>query len=194
MQDLAGALRGIVEVDDDLGRRPREIGVEITAEAEGAFGDVHPLGHPWVVRLDPVLLALPLPRVLLLAAAGTGLIEVTLPVETPEALHDLLFEHSGLTLDQATNVVDLTVDLLDVRLGVHPSADAGLASSGHALAHADRVLAGAATSTDDLAAALAEAAAVTVDVFDELGNPHDLAEHLGPLGMAETAALVATVA
>lgn len=191
MQDLATALRGIVDVDDDLDRRPSEIGVQVTAEVEPAFGDVHPSAHPWVVQLDPVLLALPLPRTLLLAAAGTGLIELVLPVEAPEALLDLLFERSGLTLDQATNIVDLTVDLLDEQLHVYPSLDAGLASSGYALAHADRILAGAGFEHPD---ALARAAALTIDTFDELGDAQELADHLGPLGLAETAALVETSA
>lgn len=188
MDELALALRGIADVDDDLGRRPDEIGVVVTAEAESAAGDVHPAGHRWVIQLDPVLLALPLPRTLILAAAGTKLIEVVLPDETPEALHDLLFERSGLTLDQATNVVDLTVDLLSEHLGVLESRDAGLASSGHALAHADRVLAGAAMEHPER---LARAADITVAVFDELAGNDELAPALGRLGLAETAALVA---
>lgn len=187
MDDLAQALRAIVDVDDDLGRRPAELGVHVTAESELAAGDVHPSGHPWVVQLDPVLLALPLPRTLLLAAAREALIEVALPEDTPEALRDLLYEHAGLTLDQATNVVDLTIDLLGERLGVYESRDAGLTSSGHALAHADRVLAGAAMDQPDR---LAAAATLTIAVFGELAGPHDLAAQLGPLGLAETAALI----
>ena len=187
MDDLTQALRGIAAVDDDLTRQPNAIGVEVTAPSEPAFGDVHPSDHPWVVQLDPVLLALPLPRTLLLAAAGTGLVELTLPRETPEALHDLLVGRSGLTAEDATRVVDLTVALLSDRLGVTEQLDAGLASSGTAFAHADRVLAGAAAERPD---ALASAAQITVNAFDGVTALPELAEGLGRLGFTETAALV----
>ena len=191
MENLAAALRTIADVDDDLGRRPEDLGVVVTAEAEFAGGDVHPAGHRWVIQLDPVLLALPLPRTLLLAAAWATLVDVVLPDETPEAFHDLLVRGSGLTEDHATSVVDLTVDLLSEHLGVAESRDAGLAASGHALAHADRILAGAAAEHPER---LARAVDVTILVFDELSGPDDLAPALGRLGLAETAALVAAAA
>lgn len=192
MDELAQALRGIVDADDDLGRTPAELGITVTSESEQAAGTVHGGSdeHGWIVQLDPVLLALPLPRTFLLAAASAGLIDVILPPEAPEAMGDLLFEQAGLTLDQATIVVDLTIGLLDEHLHVYASDDAGLASSGHALAHADRVIAGA---SDTNAIALATAVWLTIGTFEELDSAQELADHLGPIGLAETAALVAAV-
>lgn len=212
------ALRELAAVDDDLGRTLGELGhrpvvvterspVDAVAWVDGALGQARaaalpllPAGYRPVLALDHLVLAFPVSRTLVLAAAGSSLVDLLLPRPVPGALHALLFERSALTLDQVTNVVDLTVDLLAEHLGVHPQGGdgalpgdgahrpaAGVAGDGASLAAIDERLAAAARADPG---GLAEAAAVTVAVFDELLNVAALVDRLGALGLTATAGLI----
>lgn len=177
-------LEAIAALDDDLQRRPSDLGLTPTALDPGdPAGPLAPAGRQ-VVALEPLVLALPLTRTLAIAAAASELIELALPWETPAALQDLLAERSGLTLDQATSVVDLTLELLAGQLGVTPSRDAGLAEDSTALAQLDTALAAAA---DRDAARLLRAADVVASTFEELGTADAVASALADLGLGETA-------
>jgi hypothetical protein len=185
MPTLLNALRGIADVDADLGRTPADLGAHVATESEPHAGVVHGTRHE--VLLDPLLLALPLTRTFVMAAASTGLFTLRLPADAPAVLHELLIAGSDLTPDQATSVVDLTVDALEVHLGSRPDPLAGLAESGHALAALDLAVADA---VDDARPGLAAAVELVLEVTDGLTDTADLAEHLGRLGLTETAALV----
>ena len=189
METFEHALRTIAAVDGDLTRTPADLGAEIATQSESHAGVVHGTRHE--VLLDPLVLALPLPRAFVLAAASTGLLEARLPADTPGQLHELLVGHSGLSSDQATTVVDLIVDALEQHLGVRPDPHAGLTEGGHALAALDLAIADA---VDDARPGLTATVALVLGAHRELTGPADLAEQLGRLGLAETAALVATTA
>lgn len=185
LSDVADDLRGIAEIDDDLGRRPLELGIEpVPVEAGDPVGPVAPGGRQ-VVALQPLVLALPLTRSLAITAGAVDLIDLVLPWETPEALHDLLFDRAELSLDEATGVVDLTVDLLSERLGVLPDRDAGLADDSTALAQLDGAIAAAVDAGGS--AALLRAADVIAGIFDELDSADEVAGALADLGLGETA-------
>lgn len=186
MGSIAEALRGLAAVDADLARTPRSLGAAVASESEPHAGTVHGARHR--VLLEPLLLALPLTRTLVLAAGSTRFVELTLPAATPEALHALLAAQSPLTADEATRVVDLTVDALERHLGVRPDPHAGLSEDAYALAHLDLAFADAA---DDARHGLAEAIDLTVGAFDALAGGADLARRLGSLGLTEVAGLVA---
>jgi hypothetical protein len=189
MTSLTDALQRLADVDGDVHRTPVSLGATSAVESESHAGVVHGARHR--VLLDPLLLALPVCRTFVLAAAGSGVIELALPADAPEQLHRLLVERSGLTLDQATTVVDLTVDALELHLGLHPDPHAGLAEGGHALAQLDLAIADAVA---DARSGLAEASRLVVAIHPALGGVPELARCLGHLGLAETAALVAATA
>lgn len=189
MTSLTDALHRIAEVDGDVTRTPVSLGATNAVESESHAGVVHGARH--LVLLDPLLLALPVCRSFMLAAANTGLLDLALPADAPEELHRLLVERSGVTLDQATTVVDLTVDALERHLGLHPDPHAGLAEGSHALAHLDLAVADA---VDDARPGLRAAAQIVLDVHPDLAGVAGLATRLGHLGLAETAAHVAATA
>lgn len=189
MSSLTDALHRIAQVDADIARTPGSLGATNAVESESHAGVVHGARH--LVLLDPLLLALPVCRTFVLAAAGAGLLDLALPADAPEELHRLLVERSGLTLDQATTVVDLTVDALERHLEVRPDPHAGLAEGSHALAQLDLAVADA---VDDARGGLREAVATVLAVHPDVVDVPGLATRLGHLGLAETAALVAATA
>ena len=189
METIAATLRALAAVDADLARTPAQLGATVATETEPHAGTVHGARH--TVLLEPLLLALPLTRTFLLAAASAGLVEVALPDDGPQALHELLVGHGVLTQDHATNLVDLVVDALEQHLQVRPDPQAGLAEDAHALAHLDLAIADAVA---DARSGLAAAVGLTIATFDALAGAEELAQRLGRLGLAETAALVAATA